>query len=67
MKLNPLALGIALGSVWGGSLFITTWISFYTGYGKLFLEVLARSIYPGYKISRWGACSVCFTGSSTGL
>lgn len=55
MKLNPLALGIALGLVWGGSLFITTWVSFYTGYGKLFLEALARSIYPGYTISPVGS------------
>lgn len=55
MKLKPLALGIALGAVWGGSLFITTWISYYTGYGKLFLEVLAQTIYPGYEISPLGS------------
>lgn len=55
MKLRPLALGIALGAVWGGSLFITTWLSYYTGYGKLFLEVLAGSIYPGYSISPAGS------------
>ncbi|MCL5237769.1 MAG: bacteriophage holin [Nitrospirae bacterium] len=67
MKLNPLALGIALGSVWGGSLFITTWISFYTGYGKLFLEVLARSIYPGYKISPLGSLLGLFYGFLDGF
>lgn len=55
MRLNPVALGIALGAVWGGSLFITTWVSYYTGYGKLFLEVLAESIYPGYAISPLGS------------
>lgn len=55
MKLNPSALGIALGLVWGGALFITTWLSYYTGYGKLFLEVLAQSIYPGYTISPAGS------------
>lgn len=55
MKLKPVALGIALGIVWGGSLFITTWISYYTGYGRLFLEVLAQSIYPGYTITPLGS------------
>jgi hypothetical protein len=55
MKLKPLALAIALGSVWGGSLFITTWLSYYTGYGRLFLEALAQSIYPGYTISPSGS------------
>ncbi len=55
MKLRPVALGVALGSVWGVSLFITTWISYYTGYGKLFLEVLAQSIYPGYTITPLGS------------
>lgn len=55
MKLRPVALGVALGSVWGVSLFITTWISYYSGYGKLFLEVLAQSIYPGYTITPLGS------------
>ena len=55
MKLRPVALGVALGSVWGVSLFITTWISYYTGYGRLFLEVLAQSIYPGYTITPLGS------------
>jgi len=55
MKLSPVALGIALGSVWGILLFITTWISYYTGYGRLFLEVLAQSIYPGYTITPLGS------------
>ncbi|MCX5718311.1 MAG: bacteriophage holin [Nitrospirae bacterium] len=55
MKLRPVALGVALGTVWGILLFITTWISYYTGYGKLFLEVLAQSIYPGYTITPLGS------------
>ncbi|MEW6001665.1 MAG: bacteriophage holin [Nitrospirota bacterium] len=55
MKLKPIALGISLGIVWGGALFITTWLSYFTGYGKLFLDVLAGSIYPGYKISPGGS------------
>ncbi|GFP36083.1 hypothetical protein HKBW3S43_01870 [Candidatus Hakubella thermalkaliphila] len=50
MKLRPVALGVALGSVWGVLLFITTWISYYTGYGRLFLEILAQSIYPGQQV-----------------
>ncbi|MEW6409969.1 MAG: bacteriophage holin [Nitrospirota bacterium] len=50
-RLSPLSLGIAIGIVWGGSIFITTFISYYTGYAKEFLEVLAVSIYPGYKIT----------------
>lgn len=67
MKLKPVALGIALGSVWGSSLFITTWISFYTGYGKLFLEVLAQSIYPGYAISPIGSFLGLFYGFIDGF
>jgi hypothetical protein len=55
MKIKPLALGISLGIVWGVVLFFTTWISYYTGYAKMFLEVLAVSIYPGYTISPTGS------------
>ncbi len=55
MKLRPFALGAALGIVWGGSLFFTTWISYYTGYGRLFLQALAESIYPGYSITPPGS------------
>ena len=55
MKLKPLALGIALGVVWGGALCITTLVSVYTGYGRLFLESLPQSLYPGYSISLVGS------------
>lgn len=55
MRFKPLALGLSLGIVWGGVLFITTWVSYFTGYGKLFLEALAVSIYPGYAISPLGS------------
>ncbi len=55
MKLKPLALGVALGLVWGGALFFTTWISYRTGYGRLFLQALAESIYPGYSITPAGS------------
>jgi hypothetical protein len=55
MKLKPLALGLSLGIVWGCALFITTWLCYFTGYGKLMLDVLAASIYPGYSISPLGS------------
>ena len=55
MKFRPLALGLSLGIVWGGALFVTTWLSYFTGYGRLFLEALAVSLYPGYTISPGGS------------
>lgn len=67
MGLKPIALGIALGTVWGGSLFVTTWISYYTGYGRLFLEVLAQSIYPGYTITPAGSFPGLFYGFLDGF
>lgn len=67
MKLKPLALGIALGTVWGVSLFVTTLLCYFTGYGKLFLEVLAQSIYPGYSISPLGSFLGLFYGFLDGF
>lgn len=67
MKLKPIALGTALGAVWGGSLFVTTWLSYFTGYGKLFLEALAQSIYPGYTISPLGSFIGLFYGFLDGF
>ncbi len=67
MRLNPLALGIALGTVWGGSLFLTTWISYYTGYGALFLRTMAESIYPGYSITPVGSLLGLVYGFLDGL
>lgn len=67
MKLRPLYLGISLGIVWGGSLFITTWVSYFTGYGRLFLEALAKSIYPGYTITPAGSLLGLFYGFLDGL
>ncbi len=67
MKLRPLYLGISLGIVWGGSLFITTLLSYYTGYGRLFLEALAESIYPGYRITPQGSLLGLFYGFLDGL
>ena len=67
MKLKPIALGTALGTVWGCSIFITTWLSYYTGYGRLFLEALAQSIYPGYAISPLGSFLGLFYGFIDGF
>lgn len=67
MKLRPIYLGVSIGIVWGVSLFITTWLSFYTGYGKLFLDVLADSIYPGYSISPLGSILGLIYGFLDGL
>lgn len=55
MKIKPLALGLSLGIVWGFALFVTTLLCYFTGYGKLLLDVLAGSIYPGYSISPLGS------------
>ena len=55
MKIKPLAFGLSLGVIWGAALFITTWLCYLTGYGKLFLDALAVSIYPGYTISPLGS------------
>lgn len=67
MRLRPVALGVSFGIVWGISLFLTTWLSYYTGYGKLFLEALAQSIYPGYVISPSGSFLALLYGFLDGL
>jgi hypothetical protein len=67
MKLKPFALGIALGLVWGVALFITTWVSIYTGYGKSFLEAIPLSLYPGYCISLSGSLLGLVYGFLDGL
>ena len=54
MKIRPLALGLSLGIVWGFALFVTTLLCYFTGYGKIFLDALPGSIYPGYMISPLG-------------
>jgi uncharacterized membrane protein YGL010W len=69
MKLKPFALGTALGIVWGVSLFITTWISYFTGqgYAELFLQTMAGSIYPGYSITPVGSFIGLLYGFVDGL
>ncbi len=54
MKLCAKSLGIAAGIMWGVSMFVMTWVSMYTGYGALWLEVMA-SVYPGFDISPVGS------------
>jgi hypothetical protein len=67
LKLKPLALGIALGIVWGGALCITTLVSLYIGYGRLFLETIPQSIYQGYAISLTGSVIGLIYGFLDGL
>ncbi len=47
-------LAVTFGIVWAATVFLTTLLSVYTGYGKLFLDFVA-SIYPGYSISLLGS------------
>ncbi len=67
MKLKPLALGVSIGLVWGGSLFLTTWLSYFTNYGELFLRTMAQSIYPGYSITPVGSILGLVYGFVDGL
>ncbi len=54
MKGNLFRAALTGGIVWGLTVFLTTWISLYLGYGKVFLDWVA-SIYPGYGISVLGS------------
>jgi hypothetical protein len=48
MSLNPKALALTLGIVWGGCLFLVGLVNLVApAYGNAWLE-LAASIYPGY-------------------
>lgn len=67
MRIQPFALGVALGVVWGVSVFITTWVSYFTGYAKLFLDVMAGSIYPGYSVTPAGSFLGLIFGFVDGL
>lgn len=62
MKIKPVALGLTLGIVWGGVLFVTTLLSYFTGYASAFLNVIAGSVYPGYTISPVGSVLAFFYG-----
>lgn len=50
MKLNKLGFALSGGIIWSLALCVLTIISISTGYGKVFLGVIA-DIYPGYSIT----------------
>ncbi|MDA8387425.1 MAG: bacteriophage holin [Nitrospiraceae bacterium] len=54
MDLKPFRLGLTLGIIWGGNIFLTTWLSWFTGYGRRFLGIMA-DLYPGYSVSPAGS------------
>lgn len=54
MKLNPKALGLACGILWGAALWLVTIISVMNGYAAEFLKIIAN-IYPGYSVSGMGS------------
>ncbi len=66
MKLKPLALGLAAGIFWSLMMFVTTWISYYTGYAELFLKAFT-GIYPGYTITPAGSLLVLVYGFIDGF
>ncbi len=48
-KLNPIALGVTLGILWGFAvLFVGVLNRYFSGYGYEFLRLIA-SFYPGYR------------------
>jgi hypothetical protein len=52
MRLQPAALAIAAGTLWGGAILMIAVVEFFSpSYGRAFLE-LAASIYPGYDAGR---------------
>ncbi len=52
--LQPVKFGLALGIVWGVTLFITTLFSTWTNYGMDFLTMF-QAMYPGFSITIPGA------------
>jgi hypothetical protein len=54
MKLKPMALGVAGGVLWGGSLMVLTWVAMQTGYAQNFLNAIS-AFYPGYSVSLSGS------------
>lgn len=53
-QLNPLAAALAMGLLWGVSLFVWTLLSLRTGVGAQCLELMT-DIYPWYQITTVGA------------
>ena len=52
--LNAKSLGLAGGVLWGGVMFLMTWLAVYTGYGYRFL-ILIEGLYPFYTVSIAGS------------
>ncbi len=52
--IHPVQLGIAGGIVWGGCMFISTFLALYFDWGRQFLEMMS-GIYPGYQITLLGS------------
>lgn len=52
MKVKRLAL--TFGIVWGATLFLTTLLNLYTGYGADFLNIWV-GIYPGFTVTLLGS------------
>ncbi|KTD06132.1 hypothetical protein Lgra_2909 [Legionella gratiana] len=53
-KLNPVALGLAFGVLWGVSIFILGLLAYYYTYGHAFVLAIS-SLYPGYAPSIKGS------------
>lgn len=60
-KLSPIALGLALGVVWGGAVFIVGLLSHYLGFGTAFVTSMGV-MYIGYEPSVLGSAIGGFMG-----
>lgn len=54
MKLNVKAFGLAGGILWGGSVFLLTWMGI-LGYGSQNTAEIAKSYYIGYSLTPVGS------------
>lgn len=53
-KLSPMAMGLALGLVWGLSVFVTGLLAYHFSYGKPFVMAMS-ALYIGYEPSVSGS------------
>lgn len=61
-KLSPSGLGLALGVLWGLTLFVMGLVAYYFSYGRPFVEIIS-AIYLGYEPSIKGS----FIGGISGF
>ncbi len=54
MKSKLLQAALTGGIIWGATIFLTTLLNLYTGYGTDFLKIWI-SIYPGYSLTMVGS------------